>query len=204
MRVATRSTGVDDQPGPGADRDCAPERAGAGLTQGPSIETSARSFRSATSPTVKIPLSRSLTAVTRPTPQRLSTGSGWRKRNSPPGGTDSSPSGLATRLATLARNLVRATPTVIGRPTRSRTWRRSRTAMSSGVPVIRARPPTLRKASSIEIPSTRGVVSSKIANTALLASEYAVMRGGTTTASGHNRRAAAPPIAVRIPRAFAS
>ena len=33
----------------------------------------------------------------------------------------SRPSGLATPLATLARNFVRATPTVIGRPTRSRT-----------------------------------------------------------------------------------
>ena len=39
------------------------------------------------------------------------------------------------------------------------------------------------------MPSTRGVVSSKIANTALLASEYASIRGRTTIASGHSRRA---------------
>ena len=30
------------------------------------------------------------------------------------------------------------------------------------------------------------------------------MRGGTTTAPGHSRRAWAPPIAVRTPNAFAS
>ena len=86
-------------------------------------------------------------------------------------GPRSSPSGLATPLATLARNFVRATPTVIGRPTRSRTSRRSRAAISFGVPAIRPSPPTSRNASSIESPSTSGVVSSKISNTALLASE---------------------------------
>ena len=37
------------------------------------------------------------------------------------GGTTSNPSGLATALATFARNFVRATPTVMGKPTRSRT-----------------------------------------------------------------------------------
>jgi hypothetical protein len=72
----------------------------------------------------------------------------------------SRPSGLATPLATLARNFVRATPTVIGRPTRSRTSRRSRIAISMGVPEIRLSPRTSRNASSIDSPSTRGVVSS--------------------------------------------
>ena len=66
---------------------------------------------------------------------------------------------------------MRATPTVIGRPTRSRTSARSRAAISVGVPAIRRRPPTSRKASSIEMPSTSGVVSSNTSNTALLASE---------------------------------
>jgi hypothetical protein len=78
---------------------------------------------------------------------------------------------LATALATFARNFVRATPTVIGRPTRSSTSRRNRTAISVGVPEIRPIPRTSRNASSIESPSTSGVVSSKTANTALLASE---------------------------------
>ena len=61
-------------------------------------------------------------------PRAARPGSGWRKASSPPVGTTSRPSGLATALATLARNFVRATPTVMGRPTRSRTSRRSRTA----------------------------------------------------------------------------
>ena len=56
-----------------------------------------------------------------PTPQSRSTGSGCRNASSAPGGTTRRPFGLATALATLARNLVRATPTVMGRPTRRST-----------------------------------------------------------------------------------
>ena len=52
--------------------------------------------------------------------------------------------------------------------------------------------------------ATSGEVSRKIANTSRLAAEYASMRGGTTTASGHSSRACRPFIAVRTPRAFAS
>ena len=79
--------------------------------------------------------------------------------------------GLRGPAATFARNLVRATPTVIGSPTSARTRPRSRAAMSFGDPTSRASPPTSRKASSIEIPSTSGVVSRKIAKTSLLAAE---------------------------------
>ena len=78
---------------------------------------------------------------------------------------------MATPLATLARNFVLATPTVIGRPTCSRTSRRRRAAISGGEPEIRSMPRTSRKASSIESPSTTGVVSSNTRYTALLASE---------------------------------
>ena len=46
--------------------------------------------------------------------------------------------------------------------------------------------------------------SSNTPNIALLASEYADMRGLTTTACGQSRRACRPPIAVRTPYAFAS
>ena len=60
----------------------------------------------------------------RPDPQTRSTGSGCRKASSRPGGTTRRPSGLATALATLARNFVRATPTVTGRPISSRARRR--------------------------------------------------------------------------------
>ena len=54
---------------------------------------------------------------------------------------------------------MRATPTVIGRPTCSSTSRRSRAAISIGVPDTRRSPPTSRNASSIDRPSTSGVVS---------------------------------------------
>ncbi len=54
------------------------------------------------------------------------------------------------------------------------------------------------------MPSTSGVVSRNTANTAVLAAEYAAIRGGTTTASGHSARAWRPFIAVRTPRALAS
>ena len=70
-----------------------------------------------------MPWACSLSAVFAPTPQSRRTGSGCRNANSRSGGTSSSPSGLASWLATLARNLVRAMPTVMGRPTRSRTCR---------------------------------------------------------------------------------
>jgi hypothetical protein len=43
--------------------------------------------------------------------------------------------------------------------------------MSTGDPTIFRSPPTSRNASSIERPSTSGVVSRKIAKTALLAAE---------------------------------
>ena len=137
----------------------------------PSIATSVASASCATSPTVVSPTSRRFAAVTGPTPQSRSTGSGCRKASSPSVGTTSRPSGLATALATFARNLVRATPTVIGRPTCSRTSRRRRAAMSRGVPAIRSIPRTSRNASSIERPSTRGEVSLKTSNAALLDSE---------------------------------
>ena len=105
-----------------------------------------------------------------PTPHSRSTGSGCRKASSPSGGTTSRPSGFATPLATLARNFVLATPIVIGRPTRSSTVRRSRTAISTGSPAIRRMPLTSRNASSIDSPSTSGEVSSNTAKTARLAS----------------------------------
>ena len=76
--------------------------------------------------------------------------------------------------------------------------------ISDGVPAIRRRPPTSRNASSIERPSTSGVVSRNTSNIALLASEYASIRGGTTMAWGQRRRAWVSPIGVRTPKALAS
>ena len=122
----------------------------------PSIATSVDSDSAASSPTVRTFHACSRRAVAGPTPQTHSTGSGWRNSSSRSGGTASSPSGFATPLATLARNFVRATPTVTGSPTRSRTAARSRTAISTGVPAIRSIPRTSRNASSIDSPSTTG------------------------------------------------
>ena len=97
-------------------------------------------------------------------PRAARPSSGWRKASSRSGGTTSSPSGFATPLATFARNFVLATPTVIGRPTRSSTFCFRRTAISAGVPgEPLACPRTSRNASSIESPSTSGVVSSNTA-----------------------------------------
>ena len=115
-RAASRSSGGGGRRAPAAGRGCARARAGGGPSRARASTTSASSPSSATSPTVVIPRAWSLPAVTTPTPQSRSTGSGWRKASSPSGGTTSRPSGLATPLATLARNFVRATPTVIGRP----------------------------------------------------------------------------------------
>ena len=75
---------------------------------------------------------------------------------------------MATPLATLARNLVEATPTVMGRPTWSRTSRRSRRAMST-VPAV-AQPLDVEEGLSIDSASTSGVVCSNTSNTAALAS----------------------------------
>ena len=59
--------------------------------------------------------------VTGPTPHISSTGRSCRNASSVAGSTTTSPSGLATCEAILARCLVRATPTEIGRPSSSRT-----------------------------------------------------------------------------------
>ncbi len=77
-------------------------------------------------------------------------------------------------------------------------------AISTGVPAVRRSPPTSRNASSTDTPSTNGVVSRKMANTALLASVYASIRGATNTRPGHSRRACPAPIGVRTPWALAS
>ena len=116
---------------------------------------------SATSPTVVIPRSCSLAAVTAPTPQSRSTGNGCRNVELAVGRNDA-----AARRAwpTAARDLGQelgpgdadgdAEPDRFA-DARAGAARRSR----SGVPDTRRRPPTSRNASSIDRPSTSGVVS---------------------------------------------
>ncbi len=139
-----------------------------------------------------------------PTPHSLRTPSGCRKSSSPPAGTITSPSGLASLLATFATSFELATPTESGSPTSSRTRARSRTAISSGVPQIRSSPRTSRNASSTDSFSTIGEVSANTSKTALLASEYASKQHSTTTRPGQIRRALPALIAERTPRARAS
>jgi len=78
---------------------------------------------------------------------------------------------LRDRARHLGEELRPGDPDGDGRPTRSRTLARSRFAISSGGSASRLIPRTSRNASSIESPSTSGVVSSNTSNTALLALE---------------------------------
>src|SRR6266566_540515 len=84
------------------------------------MATSVDSESAASSPTVRTFHACRRFAVAGPTPHTHSKGRGWRNASSRSGGTAIRPSGFATPLATFARNLVRAMPTVTGNPTRSR------------------------------------------------------------------------------------
>jgi hypothetical protein len=88
-----------------------------------------------------------------------------------PGGDDQQPVRLRDRAGDLGEVLGRRHADGDRQPTSSRTRMRNRSAICSGEPAIRRMPRTSRNASSIEMPSTSGVVSLKISNTALLASE---------------------------------
>ena len=131
--AASRSSAAAGRAPRAAGRGCAPARAGAARRRGraatPARPRAARpprrrcgAPRRAASPAVTVadapqPLDR----------QRV------QELQLPSGGTTSSPSGLATPLATLARNFVRATPTRDRQPDLARApARRSRAAISVG------------------------------------------------------------------------
>ena len=110
-------------------------------------------------------------AVIGPTPQSRSTGRGCRNSSSPIGFDDEQAVGLGDPAGHLGEELG------AGHPDRDRqpdpfehVGAQSLVAISQGVPAIRRKPLTSRKASSIESPSTTGVTSSNTSNTALLAS----------------------------------
>ena len=119
--AASRSSGGADRRAPAADPGCAPARAGVGLRPVPGWRPDrlrpARRAAHASDAAQSAACARS--PVRRPTGARPPAGAGSRARRR--AARRSSPSGLATPLATLARCLVRATPTVIGKPTFSRT-----------------------------------------------------------------------------------
>ena len=105
--------------------------------------------------------------VTGPTPQSRPTGSGCRKASSSPGTTTVTPSpawtpctearGLASWEASLARNLLGATPTEQVRCSWSNTARRMSWPAAAPVPHRRMAPVRSRKASSSDSGSTSGV-----------------------------------------------
>ena len=156
------------------------------------------------SPTVSTPRAWSLAAVFAPTPHTRSTGSGCRNVGLPSGGTTSRPSGLATALATLARNLVRATPTVIARPTSSRT-----SAAQRGGDVHRRAGDAPQPADVEEGLVDRDALDER--GRVLEHGEHGLARLGVGLEAGrhddrpgHRRCASPPPIAVRTPYALAS
>ncbi len=112
----------------------------------------------------------SLVNVAGPTPQRRETGSGARNAASVPGSTTSTPSGLARSLASLARNLVEATPTDRHSPLSASTRRRMVAAIAAGAPSMRRAPATSMNASSIDSCSTSGEIDARIAITSWLLS----------------------------------
>ena len=81
------------------------------------------------------------------------------------GGTTTTPSGLARRLASLATETDAATPTEQVMPCSSWMVERSRSAISRGVPSRRSEPRTSRNASSSDTASTTGVTSRKVSIT---------------------------------------
>ena len=81
------------------------------------------------------------------------------------GGTTTTPSGLARRLASLATDTEAATPTEQVIPCSSWMVARSRSAISTGVPSRRPDPRTSRNASSRESTSTSGVTRRKFSRT---------------------------------------
>ncbi len=111
----------------------------------------------AISPTVRRPSRCSCSAVFSPTPHSAPTGSGCRYSIVCAAGTTSSPSGLHRDDASLATNLVAATPTEQVIRCSCSTWARIRRAISVGLPSRRTAPETSRKASSRLSGSTSGV-----------------------------------------------
>ena len=114
-------------------------------------------------------------------------------------GTSSIPSGLAWEEASLATNLVAATPTEAGTPMRSRTSARIHLAMATGGPMRRRAPETSRKASSTLTFSVSGVTCSRMSITRRETREYRPWRTGRTTAWGQRRCASVIDMAEATP-----
>jgi hypothetical protein len=147
--------------------------------------------------------------VAGPTPHSADTGSGRRKASTPSSGTTFTPSpgrgpvgdalGLAASEASLATNLVGATPTEHVRCCSSKIRVRIWSAIDGAGPNSRSEPVTSRKASSRDRGSTNGVNDRKTPITWPLTSAYRSWRPGRKTACGHSRWARTDGMAENTP-----
>ena len=119
----------------------------------------------------------------------------------PSGGTISSPSGLATPLATLARRC--GHPDGDGQPHPLADLAPQPHGDLGGRARDAPEPADVQERLVDRESLDQRRRLRKTSNTALLALAYTPIRGGTTTA-GHSRRACTPPMAVRTPCALAS
>ena len=121
----------------------------------------------------------------------------------PSGGTTTTPSGLARRLASLATEIEAATPTEQSIPCSSWIVARSCSAICTGLPSRRHEPRTSRNASSSETTSTRGVIRRKFSMTAAETVLNTSWSAETRTAWGQSRRARVEGMPERTPKARA-
>ncbi len=143
-------------------------------------------------------------AVALPTPHSRVIGSGARNSASPPSSTTTRPSGLRRSEATLAMNLLAASPAEAVSPVSPRMRRLiSRTASGAG-PNSDAVPVRSTNASSTETGSTRGEKSPRMAMICREARTYLSMSTGRKTPSGHSRAAFEMGIAELTPNTRAS
>ena len=119
------------------------------------------------SPTVRTPRRESVSTVRSPAPHSAAMGSGSKNSWTRPARTTMTPSGLARLVASLATNLVGATPTEQVMPRFPCTSARIRAAMRGGSPNRRTAPPTSRNASSSDMGSTSGVWAKRISRNRL-------------------------------------
>ena len=189
----------------GGDRDCWRGHGGGVPRQHRGSSRARPRATRASSPAVVTPMPRSRTAVAGPIPQIRSTGRGWRNASSSPGGTRRSPSGLATALAILARCLVRAMPTVSGQPealagAAAKAGGDLPRCAGDAAP-FRGRRGRLRRSRA---PRRTGSCPRRGRRAHGSPPRMRPFAGGRRRACGQSRLALLPPIAVRMPYAFAS
>src|SRR6266542_579336 len=134
--------------------------------------------------------------VAGPTPQSASAGSGWRNSSERLGGTTNSPSGLPLVEASLARNLLPATPIVRVSPVSSGTRARSSLAISTAPPSSRRAPRQARVLQHLDAGEEGVEVGVEHA-------EARVVVGAERQAAHHDLAGRAPPVHALARRSWA-